>query len=70
MKTFKSVRCLIAGLTAGVMLCSSVAILPGLTMEVEAATVCTVNTDKTYQMIRGFGGMNLPEWISQGAQTQ
>ncbi len=31
-------------------------------IEAEAASACTVNTNKTYQTIRGFGGMNLPEW--------
>ncbi|MDO5559848.1 MAG: carbohydrate binding domain-containing protein [Oscillospiraceae bacterium] len=69
MKTIKAVKSLIAGLTAGVMLCSASAAIPDLNMEVKAASVCSVNTDKTYQMIRGFGGMNLPEWISQGDLT-
>lgn len=27
-------------------------------IEVEAASACTVNTNKTYQTIRGFGGTN------------
>ncbi len=69
MKSFKVVRSLMAGLTAGAMLCSAIAALPGAGMKVSAATVCTVNTDKTYQSIRGFGGMNLPEWIQQGDLT-
>lgn len=30
---------------------------------VEAASVCTIDDSKTYQTIRGFGGMNLPEWM-------
>ena len=36
---------------------------------VTAAGTCTVNTGKTYQTIRGFGGINLPEWITQGDMT-
>lgn len=59
-----------AGLTVGAMLCSSIAILPtGSTTKAKAASVVTVNTNKTYQSIRGFGGMNLPEWITQGDLT-
>ncbi|MBP5577952.1 MAG: hypothetical protein J6X56_00500 [Ruminococcus sp.] len=28
----------------------------------EAASACNINTNKEYQTIRGFGGMNHPEW--------
>ena len=30
---------------------------------VQAASVCNIDDSKTYQTIRGFGGMNLPEWM-------
>ena len=36
---------------------------------VTAAGTCTVDTGKTYQTIQGFGGINLPEWITQGDMT-
>lgn len=70
MKTINVVKSLIAGLTAGVMFCSGLAVMPGsVSDKAKAASLCTVNTNKTYQRIRGFGGMNLPEWISQGDLT-
>ena len=31
-------------------------------LEANAASVCTVNTNKLYQHITGFGGIDLPEW--------
>ncbi|HPY86182.1 MAG TPA: glucuronoarabinoxylan endo-1,4-beta-xylanase, partial [Ruminococcus flavefaciens] len=34
-----------------------------------AATTVSVDTKKQYQTVRGFGGINLPEWISQGDMT-
>ena len=43
------------------MLFASVGTLP-TKQTADAASACTVNTNKTYQTIRGFGGMNLPEW--------
>lgn len=51
----------LTGLLSGVMLWSSAGMLPAAP-QINAASVCTVNTNKTYQTIRGFGGMNLPEW--------
>lgn len=33
-----------------------------MTIEAEAASLCTVNVNKTYQKIDGFGGINHPEW--------
>ena len=39
------------------------AIVPGTEPEtVNAATTATVDLSKTYQYIRGFGGIDLPEW--------
>jgi len=34
-----------------------------------AASDCVIDTSVTYQTIRGFGGINLPEWITQGDMT-
>lgn len=30
-------------------------------VQADAASVCTINTNKTYQTIKGFGGMNIKE---------
>lgn len=50
-------RCFAAAAAYAVML-TAAAVMPAAS----AAGTCSVNTGKTYQMIRGFGGMNLPEW--------
>ena len=39
------------------------------TVSVNAADMCTVNINETHQTIHGFGGINLPEWVSQGDMT-
>ncbi len=36
--------------------------MPGAAADTHAASICTVDTDVTYQTIDGFGGINLPEW--------
>ena len=48
---------LTAGISAAAMLLSMVSIFPA-----QAADPCVIDTGKEYQTIRGFGGMNLPEW--------
>ncbi len=60
MRKQKTIKSLFASLLSGVMLLQATAFMP--VTEAGAAGVCTVNTNKTYQMIQGFGGMNLPEW--------
>ncbi|MBR2088266.1 MAG: endo-xylanase, partial [Oscillospiraceae bacterium] len=55
----EKVKRLLSAAVSGVMLLTMTAALP---IETNAASVCTVNTNKTYQRIRGFGGINLPEW--------
>lgn len=55
MQPFK--RALSSALAAAMLLSMS-----GMMPTVSAAGACTINTNKTYQSIRGFGGMNLPEW--------
>ena len=34
----------------------------GLIATINAASVAYISADKTYQLIRGFGGINLPDW--------
>ena len=55
----KTIKRICSAAISGVMLLTMTAAMP---MESTAASICTVNTNKTYQRIRGFGGMNLPEW--------
>ena len=58
----------VAGLTAVTMAAGMAAMLPGNDnaeiASVKAASTATVDLSKTYQYIRGFGGMNHPEWQS------
>lgn len=52
-----------AALTASAMLAGGLAILPDTT--VFAASDVVIDTTKEYQIIRGFGGMNHPEWTGK-----
>ena len=54
---------------AGAMLVSSAGSFPSNVLEANAAGACTINTNKEYQTIRGFGGMNHPEWQSYNVQN-
>ena len=69
-RTLKSV---FAGVVAGTMVLSAASVMPvefgDQELESYAAGACTINTNKTYQRIRGFGGMNHPEWQSYNAQN-
>ncbi|MBQ9898755.1 MAG: hypothetical protein IJM44_04815, partial [Ruminococcus sp.] len=51
---------LLSGAVSSAMLLSMSAVFSGTApyLSAEAAGACTVNTGKTYQTIRGFGGMN------------
>ena len=42
----------------------------GLFSIINGATDVTVDTSKTYQTIRGFGGINHPDWISDLTEAQ
>ena len=53
-----------AALSAAAMLLSLSAVFPA-----KAASVCNVDTSVTHEKIRGFGGINLPDWITQGDMT-
>ncbi len=58
------IRSALAGIIAGAMFLTAIPSIPENSIEASAASLCTVNTSKTYQTIRGFGGMNHPEWQS------
>ena len=61
---------LISAVTASAMLLACGSILPEKnSLDAEAASAVVINTKDTYQTIRGFGGINLPEWITQGDLT-
>ncbi len=65
MKLFsqKTMKSAMAAATASVMLFSTALQLP--VNEVAAADTCVITTGTEYQMIRGFGGINHPEWTGQ-----
>ncbi len=55
--------------TASALMASIVAVFPENTvpesLDVSAASNCVVDTTTEYQVIRGFGGINHPEWTGQ-----
>ena len=59
---------IISSFTAAALVTTGFSMFP-TTIETYAADVVTVDTTTEYQTIRGFGGINLPEWISQGDMT-
>ena len=60
-KIFKSCLSLVTATALTVTMAG--AVVPGDKPEtVSAASTATVNLSKTYQYIRGFGGIDLPEW--------
>ena len=70
MKMQSTVKKLASALLAGTMLLTQAALLPELSIQADAASLCTVNIDKTYQTIKGFGGMNHPEWAGDLTEAQ
>ena len=60
MKTGKSFRHLLSAVLSGAMLFQTAALVP--VPDAKAAGLCSVNTNKTYQLIQGFGGINHREW--------
>ena len=55
-------KSLVSLLTAGAMLSIYPAVLPEYISDVSAAGTVVIDASKEYQTIRGFGGMNHPEW--------
>lgn len=61
---------LLASVISATLLMTSVSVVPFDSFDtVIAAGDCVIDTATQYQLIRGFGGMNLPEWISEGDLT-
>lgn len=60
----KSIGRAFSALTAAAMLATSAQVLPKSDEELvaRAASACVIDTQKEYQLIRGFGGINHPEW--------
>ena len=63
----KKMKKLFAAAVSSVMLMSAAAAV--VPQGASAAGDCVIDTGTTYQTIRGFGGINLPEWITQGDMT-
>ena len=57
----KIFRQTVAGLCSGAVLLTGISVMPYDTAN--AAGDCIIDTGTTYQTIRWFGGMNLPEWM-------
>ena len=57
-----------AGFTAALLSVTTASIFP--TKTVFAADVCVIDTDTEHQMIRGFGGINHPEWAGDGGRSE
>jgi glucuronoarabinoxylan endo-1,4-beta-xylanase len=67
----KTVKAALSAVLSGVVIAASLPAAP--VFHTDAASLCTVNPSKTYQTIRGFGGINLPEWVGSdmsSAQVQ
>ena len=60
----KKWKSLFSGITAAAMVFSMAAVLPRED-SAGAAETCIIDTSKEYQYIRGFGGINHPEWTGQ-----
>ena len=61
---------MLSAVTAAALLFTSTAIFSGNSpLEASAAGAAVIDTTDEHQTIRGFGGINLPEWISQGDMT-
>ena len=71
MNIMKTAKAVVSAVISGLIIAASVPAAPCFTAD--AASLCTINTSKTYQTIRGFGGINLPEWVGSdmsSAQVQ
>ena len=71
----KSAGRLLSGITAAALFAALIPSLPEekLTITAYAADAVVVDTTTEYQTIRGFGGINLPEWVGSdmtSAQVQ
>ena len=70
MKTTNIFGKVLSAVTAATLLFSGTAVFSGTSpLEASAAGAAVIDTTDIHQTIRGFGGINLPEWISQGDMT-
>lgn len=53
---------------SGVMILGAMSVMPANVTS--AAVNCTIDTSKEYQTIRGFGGINHPEWAGDLTESQ
>lgn len=60
----KNLKKIISVTTAGIMMTGFISFVPQ-NLDVFSADVCVINPDVQYQTIRGFGGINHPEWTGQ-----
>lgn len=71
MNIMKTAKSAMSALLSGLILAAAMPLVPAY--EADAASMCVVNPSKTYQTIKGFGGINLPEWVGSdmtSAQVQ
>lgn len=68
MRIMQKFRVFMASVIAGTMLFQAASIMP--VQEADAASVCTIDTNKTYQIIKGFGGINLREWTGSDLTSE
>ena len=60
---------LCSGILTGTLLLTGIPMIPAAE-PASAAGVCTIDTGTTYQTIRGFGGINHPEWAGDLTASQ
>lgn len=68
MKSKRNYKKIAACLIAAMLTMSTASIFPS--KSVSAADVCVVDTNVEHQSIRGFGGINHPEWAGDLTQSQ
>ncbi|MGN0585111.1 MAG: alpha/beta hydrolase-fold protein [Ruminococcus sp.] len=61
----KFMKKIMAALTAAATIAASAIPMISQSVSVSAADTCVISTAKQYQTIRGFGGINHPEWTGQ-----
>ena len=61
---------MLSAVTAAALLLTGSTVFSGTEpLKASAAGAAVIDTTEVHQTIRGFGGINLPEWISQGDMT-
>ena len=68
MKSKRNCKKIAACFIAAMLTMSTASIFPS--KSVSAADVCVVDTNVEHQSIRGFGGINHPEWAGDLTQSQ